>query len=466
MQQLSLFDFGEEAPKPEKKKKSSESSVEHTDSTTDKDNNSETETEDTPITGKGKSPLLDDQDSQDEQTSSPIPTPPLPPSSENLPEEATEPEQSANESEGDILEKEDEKAEENPPEAIENAQFPVQKPEKELNEEHSASQAQNQPPAQPASEAEVAPNGLHHPPSNGQDKEAEKMSPTDSIGSNNDTKQTEKDSVFSNDQIGVKKVTIKAINPEGINAAGSDPSENDIPAGTSHGQQQAGEKESSSALDTSFSSDEFDSISDPKAGDTRDGTIENEPSEAPEEEITLAPAIEDSATQDSDAPVKSESEPVDNEEIYPNNTHKKPYYIEDQTIPVRKRGRKSFKEIDAEVDLINIPPDEELFQKQYYPISVVAKWFRVNNSLLRFWENEFKILKPKKNKKGDRFFRPEDVKNLQLIYYLLRQKKLTINGAIKHLKSYKEQTEVNMQLIQTLNEFKGFLLELRAATEK
>ena len=153
---------------------------------------------------------------------------------------------------------------------------------------------------------------------------------------------------------------------------------------------------------------------------------------------------------------------TDNED----NRPQKPYYVEDQTVPVRKRGRKSFKEIDAEVDLINVPPDEELFQKQYYPISVVAKWFRVNNSLLRFWENEFKILKPRKNKKGDRFFRPEDVKNLQLIYHLLRQKKLTINGAIKHLNAYREQTEVNMQLIQTLNEFKGFLLELRAATEK
>ncbi|HTN39308.1 MAG TPA: MerR family transcriptional regulator [Arachidicoccus sp.] len=139
---------------------------------------------------------------------------------------------------------------------------------------------------------------------------------------------------------------------------------------------------------------------------------------------------------------------------------------EDYTPPIRKRGRKSFKEIDAEVDLIDVPSDEELYKKQYYPISVVAKWFRVNNSLLRFWENEFKILKPKKNKKGDRFFRPEDVKNLQLIYYLLRQKKLTINGAIKHLKANKEHTEVNLQLIQTLNEFKGFLLELKLAAEK
>lgn len=132
-----------------------------------------------------------------------------------------------------------------------------------------------------------------------------------------------------------------------------------------------------------------------------------------------------------------------------------------EKVVTKKRGRKSFKEIDKEVDLIAVPPDEELFQKQYYPISVVAKWFRVNTSLLRFWENQFKILKPKKNKKGDRFFRPEDVKNLKLIYHLLRQKKLTIDGANKHLKAHKEHTEENLQLINSLNKFKGFLLELK-----
>ena len=133
---------------------------------------------------------------------------------------------------------------------------------------------------------------------------------------------------------------------------------------------------------------------------------------------------------------------------------------------VRKRGRKSFKEIDAEVDLISIPEDEELFKKQYYSITEVAKWFRVNNSLLRFWENEFPVLKPRKNKKGDRLFRPEDVKNLQVIYYLLRQRKFTIDGARKYMKAHKENIEVNLKLIQSLNKFKGFLLELKANAEK
>lgn len=129
---------------------------------------------------------------------------------------------------------------------------------------------------------------------------------------------------------------------------------------------------------------------------------------------------------------------------------------------IQKRGRKSFKEIDAEVDLIEIPEDEILFQKQYYAISEVAKWFRVNTSLLRFWENEFDVLKPRKNRKGDRLFRPEDVKNLQLIYQLLRQRKYTIDGAKEYIKTNKKKADIQLQLTNTLQKFKSFLLDLKA----
>lgn len=129
---------------------------------------------------------------------------------------------------------------------------------------------------------------------------------------------------------------------------------------------------------------------------------------------------------------------------------------------IKKRGRKSFKEMDAEVDLIEIPEDEVLFQKQYYPMRVVAGWFRVNSSLLRYWETEFDILKPRKNRKGDRLFRPEDVKNLQLIYYLLRRRKFTIEGAKKYLKANRKNADINLQLVQSLTKFRGFLLELKA----
>ncbi len=129
---------------------------------------------------------------------------------------------------------------------------------------------------------------------------------------------------------------------------------------------------------------------------------------------------------------------------------------------IQKRGRKSFKEIDAEVDLIEVPEDDILFQKQYYPISQVAKWFNVNTSLLRFWENEFDILKPRKNRKGDRMFRPEDVKNIQLIYELLRQKKYTVGGAKEYLKTNKNEADLQIMLTHTLTKFRSFLLDLKA----
>ncbi|HEX8332960.1 MAG TPA: MerR family transcriptional regulator [Segetibacter sp.] len=129
---------------------------------------------------------------------------------------------------------------------------------------------------------------------------------------------------------------------------------------------------------------------------------------------------------------------------------------------LQKRGRKSFKDIDAEVDLIEIPEDEILFQKQYYSISEVAGWFKVNTSLLRFWETEFDILKPRKNRKGDRMFRPEDVKNLQLIYHLLRDRKYTIDGAKDYIKGNRKKADTQLQLTQSLQKFKSFLLELKA----
>ena len=129
--------------------------------------------------------------------------------------------------------------------------------------------------------------------------------------------------------------------------------------------------------------------------------------------------------------------------------------------PKSKRGRKSLKEVTAEADLINIPEDEVLFSKQYYTMGEVAEMFRVNQSLLRFWETEFSILQPKKNKKGDRYFRPIDIKNLHLIYHLLRQRKYTIEGAKEFLRKNKKADE-RFETIQRLQQIKAFLLELKA----
>lgn len=130
--------------------------------------------------------------------------------------------------------------------------------------------------------------------------------------------------------------------------------------------------------------------------------------------------------------------------------------------PKSKRGRKSYKEIDAELDLVEVPEEEVLNQKLYYSITEVARWFKVNASLLRYWENEFDILKPRKNRKGDRLFRPEDIRNLQVIYYLLRNRKFSLEGAKKYLRNHRQQADVNVQLAQSLTKFRSFLLELKA----
>jgi DNA-binding transcriptional MerR regulator len=126
------------------------------------------------------------------------------------------------------------------------------------------------------------------------------------------------------------------------------------------------------------------------------------------------------------------------------------------------RGRKSQKTYAAEADLVSIPEDDVLFQKQYYSIGEVSQMFKVNASLLRFWESEFDIIKPRKNRKGDRHFRPVDIKNLQLIYDLLRRRKLTIDGARDFIKNNKKSQE-RFAMIQSLQKIKAFLLEVKGS---
>lgn len=126
-----------------------------------------------------------------------------------------------------------------------------------------------------------------------------------------------------------------------------------------------------------------------------------------------------------------------------------------------KRGRKSIEEMSASVDLVDVPPDEILFQKRYYSIGKVAEMFNVNQSLIRLWENEFDVLKPKKNGKGDRFFRPEDIKNIQLIHHLMRERKYTMEGAKDYFKNNRRADE-NFAMIESLKKIKNFLLELKA----
>jgi DNA-binding transcriptional MerR regulator len=152
--------------------------------------------------------------------------------------------------------------------------------------------------------------------------------------------------------------------------------------------------------------------------------------------------------------VEEESVPIDFTTIFEKNKEK----VEKKK---STRGRMKISEMSATVDLIDIPEDEVLFSKRYYSIGLVSEMFKVNHSLIRFWENEFDILKPKKNGKGDRLFRPEDVKNLKLIYHLLRERKYTIEGAKEFLKKNKS-AEKKFEMIETLKSLKSFLHEIKA----
>jgi len=103
----------------------------------------------------------------------------------------------------------------------------------------------------------------------------------------------------------------------------------------------------------------------------------------------------------------------------------------------------------------------ELPEKRYYGIGEVAKAFNVNTSLIRFWEKEFDILKPKKNAKGNRKFTPEDIKNLKLIYHLVKERGFTLDGAKIHLKESKQKTLSNFELIQKLEHVKTELIKIK-----
>ncbi len=99
--------------------------------------------------------------------------------------------------------------------------------------------------------------------------------------------------------------------------------------------------------------------------------------------------------------------------------------------------------------------------KRYYSIGEVAKAFGVNASLIRFWDKEFDILKPKKNAKGNRMFTPEDVKNLQLIYHLVKERGFTLEGAKTHLKEGQKKTLDQFEIISKLEAVKMQLLNIK-----
>lgn len=103
----------------------------------------------------------------------------------------------------------------------------------------------------------------------------------------------------------------------------------------------------------------------------------------------------------------------------------------------------------------------DLPEKRYYKIGEVAKAFGLNTSHIRFWEKEFDILKPKKNKKGNRLFTQEDLKNLKLIYHLVKEKGFTLDGAKAKMKEHPKKTESNHEVITRLETIKAELIKIK-----
>ena len=108
-----------------------------------------------------------------------------------------------------------------------------------------------------------------------------------------------------------------------------------------------------------------------------------------------------------------------------------------------------------------MPYKEKTIEKLYYSIGEVAKTLNVNVSLVRFWEKEFDILQPKKNKKGNRMFTAADFENLKLIFHLVKERGFTLEGAKNKLKENKEDTINNFEIISRLKEIRSFLVELK-----
>lgn len=108
-----------------------------------------------------------------------------------------------------------------------------------------------------------------------------------------------------------------------------------------------------------------------------------------------------------------------------------------------------------------MPYKEKKVEKLYYSIGEVADMFGVKTSLIRYWEKEFDVIKPQKNKKGNRFFTQKDIDNFHIIYHLVKEKGMTLKGAQKKLKENREDTLNNFEVVKSLENIKNLLLEIK-----
>ena len=108
-----------------------------------------------------------------------------------------------------------------------------------------------------------------------------------------------------------------------------------------------------------------------------------------------------------------------------------------------------------------MPYKEKVIEKKYFSIGEVAEQLDVATSLIRFWESEFDIIKPKKNRKGNRQFTREDIQNVKLIFHLVKERGFTLQGAKDLLKNSSGSIRDRMTMIDSLKEVRSFLVELK-----
>ncbi len=113
-----------------------------------------------------------------------------------------------------------------------------------------------------------------------------------------------------------------------------------------------------------------------------------------------------------------------------------------------------------------MPRTRKKVEKMYFTIGEVARLFDVNTSLIRFWENEFEIIKPHRNKKGNRFFTRADVDNFHIIYNLVKERGYTLQGAKEKLKNNPQDALNEFELIKTLKNMREFLVKIRESLDK
>ncbi|MBI3501418.1 MAG: MerR family transcriptional regulator [Bacteroidetes bacterium] len=107
------------------------------------------------------------------------------------------------------------------------------------------------------------------------------------------------------------------------------------------------------------------------------------------------------------------------------------------------------------------PYKEKEPQKMFYSIGEVARMFKLAPSHIRFWESQFTVLKPKRNKKGNRLFTKEDLDNFHTIYHLVKERGFTLEGAKQKLKRDKKEVEESIEIVKSLKKIKGFLVEMK-----